>query len=332
MVPKKVSPLHSRVLAAARAASRPVALVVCTSAAALPSHMLAQASPGQTYSSALVQQFTNATLGYGTVAPTPCSQTAPFSAGPTAASCPSVAAWGTTALSGGSANPSARTVSGTATVTVTSGLQSGQEVKAQGAGWAVSQLTVNGATPSNGQLVFHFTTSQGASALGGAATGPANDGSALWSLRVFGNLPTPVSGTTAFASSIFQKANANGTGSLTGLGPGAHQTSSGFDVFLPLTSGSYAFNFVSDEFATAVGQPPGAIFSAFLDATLSGIDAVTSAGAVIGSATFSSSNGFATLDLQNGGGTTTAPEPSSFALLGSGLVGLAPIARRKRRA
>ena len=72
-------------------------------------------------------------------------------------------------------------------------------------------------------------------------------------------------------------------------------------------------------------QPMGAYGSSVLDSRLLGVDAVDAQGNVIASAVFDYYSGHATLDM------TVTPEPASLALVGTGLLGMFGVARRRRR-
>ena len=60
---------------------------------------------------------------------------------------------------------------------------------------------------------------------------------------------------------------------------------------------------------------------------LQGVDAETAQGHYVASAMFNS-DGKGTLDVTS---PTTAPEPSTMAMLGSGLIGLIPVIRRRSK-
>lgn len=177
-----------------------------------------------------------------------------------------------------------------------------------------SQLTVTG-TPSVGDnLVFHFVTSQ-------SATGSfnSNSGYGFWNLTLAGGTNNPV-----FAQQT--------AGTAMILGSGAAQTAQGFDFTMPFTpTGSlFKYDFTVDAYGYITGVATGSVTqTASLSAMLAGIDWVNGSGSVVGSATFAQ-NGLATIGAGPVGPPSTVPEPSSMALLGSGLVALAPVVRRRR--
>jgi len=199
-----------------------------------------------------------------------------------------------------------------------SSTQSGTQgqTDAVGHGWSTqySQLTVTG-TPSVGDnLVFHFVTSQ-------SATGSfnSNSGFGFWNLTLAGGTNNPV-----FAQQT--------AGTAMILGSGAAQTAQGFDFTMPFTpNGSlFLYNFTVDAYGYITGVATGNVTqTGSLSATLGGIDWVNGSGAVVGSATFAQ-NGFATLGAGPVGPPSTVPEPSSTALLGTGVVALIPMVRRRR--
>ena len=95
----------------------------------------------------------------------------------------------------------------------------------------------------------------------------------------------------------------------------------GFDSFIGV------FNYGLQSYAQIYqhsDQPIGAYGSSVLDSRLLGIDAVDAQGQVIASAFFDS-YGNATLDM------TVTPEPASLVLVGTGVLGLFGVSRRRRR-
>ena len=76
--------------------------------------------------------------------------------------------------------------------------------------------------------------------------------------------------------------------------------------------------------ANVQGQSDGAQATAIAGVTLSGVDAEAANGQVVSTAVFDR--------FGNGVFAATVPEPSSLALLGSGLLGVLPFVRKQRRA
>lgn len=202
---------------------------------------------------------------------------------------------------------------GSATQTGTQG-----QVFGNGHGYSTqySQLTIVGTTSPSDNLVFHFVTSQ-------SETGDinSNSGYGFWGLFATG-------GTN---NQVFAQQTA-GTGLLTN---GATQTANGFDLTMPYTptSAGFLYNFTVDAYGYITGHATGSVTqTGSIVATLGGIDWVNANGKVLGSATFAQ-NGFATISASTGpvvGPPSTVPEPSSMALLGTGLVALLPTVRRRR--
>lgn len=176
-----------------------------------------------------------------------------------------------------------------------------------------SKLTVSGTPSPTDNLVFHFVTTQ-------SETGDmnANGGFGFWGLFLVG-------GTN---NQVFAEQTAGGPL----LTSGATQTAQGFDLTMPLTptNGTFLYNFTVDAHGYITGTATGPTTqTGSISAMLAGIDEVSGTGALVGTATFAQ-NGFATM----GGAPvivppSTVPEPSSMALLGTGLFALVPVVRRK---
>ena len=219
---------------------------------------------------------------------------------------------GGTALATASSSNATRTASAMGTVTQT-GTQPKSDAYAQAWSNQYSKLTVPGTPSPTDNLVFHFITSQ-------SETGDTHgaNGYGFWGLFLVGGLN----------NQVFAEQTA-GDPMITN---GATQTAQGFDLTMPLTptNGVFLYNFTVDATGYIIGTATGPTTqTGSISAMLAGIDEVSGSGALVGSATFDQS-GFATMgSAPIVVPPSTVPEPSSMALLGTGLVALIPIARRK---
>ncbi len=280
-------------------------VVAVMSAVVCPDHIAAQQAPG---ASIVVSE-----IGDASTYTTSCVQQGAPGAN-SSATCNSTTAGGLAGSARSSSDNALRTVSGAAVMTNSGAQGSTGEPYAMGYGWQYSALTVTGTPAPNDKLVFRFLTNQWVSGFGG--TGDAAGG---WELLV--------DNATSGDAEAYQTSDADGTtGAVTLVN--AQQTIGGVDLFLPFTSGGtfeYSFGATgSAVFNRNQSQPPGATVNGSLTATLQRVDAITGDGEYISSAVFDSQTRLGTIDV------TTAPEPSSLALIAIGLIGVTPCIRRRR--
>lgn len=269
----------------------------------------AAAQTGLSTSGVYVTDYSNTTNSCGHFS-TPSSSTSEATSG--IPGCGTVVGGSASATSSSSNSSRSASALGTSTQTGTLG-----QTYAVGHGYSTqySKLTVAGLASATDNLVFHFFTAQ-------SETGNvnSNSGYGFWNLTLAGGTNDPV----------FAQQTAGG-GLL--LGSGATQTAQGFDFIMPFTptSGVFQYNFTVDAYGYVTGHATGnTTQTASISAMLAGVDQVSASGAFIRSATFDQ-NGFGTFGAAPNGPPSTVPEPSSVALLGSGLVGLIPVLRRKSR-
>ncbi len=181
-----------------------------------------------------------------------------------------------------------------------------------------SFISVTGSLAPTDNIVFHFLTPN-TQATGAHGT---NASFAFWQLILDAG---------SFSGSESQYVYGDGTGGSTVYDPGATAAAGGVDFTVPLSTFTNPgfLNYVFEPFVQATlnsDQPPNTVLTASLTAILQGVDAKTEQGQYIASVMFNA-DGTGTLNATT---PTTAPEPPTMVLLGSGLIGLIPIVRRRR--
>ena len=177
-----------------------------------------------------------------------------------------------------------------------------------------NSIFVNGASGAGDNLVFRFLSNRSVGFLNYTNGGSQRSSYSLYLGTTGGN---------AFVQGI----DAPGLTSYFNSGNAQYMSNGELDFTVGFDSFSGVFNYGLQSYAQIYqhsDQPIGAYGSSVLDSRLLGIDAVDAQGHVIASASFDY-YGNATLDM------TVTPEPASLVLVGTGVLGLFGVSRRRRR-